>query len=145
MEKICKEAGEEVIPLTPLEKISYKFHNAYSTPASKSLSSNQEKTPPSTSRGSSKSSQSSSCGSYNVNTDDSSDFSTNSDGENELPPKLTNSQLPKTVELARGKNPLPQDNDNVDYFSYEDADDDYYNSYIFCNNIKRELVNILLN
>ena len=29
----CKEAGEEVTPLTPLEKITIRFYNAYSTHA----------------------------------------------------------------------------------------------------------------
>ena len=35
MVKRCKEAGIEVTPLIPLEKIVNEFYNAYSTPASK--------------------------------------------------------------------------------------------------------------
>ena len=140
MEKRCKEAGEEVIPITPLEKIACKFHNAYDNPASKSSSSSQEKLPPSTSKGSSRSSQSSSCGSYDINTDDSSKSSTNPGSENKLPPKvLTHSQLSKTVDVARGKNPLPEEDDNFDDFSYEDAVDDDYNSYNFSEQYKERV------
>ena len=80
-----------------------------------------------------------------MNTDDSSDFSTNSDGMKKLPPKLTNSHLPGTCHITRDKNPFPGEYDNFDDFSYEDADDDDYNSYNFWNNMKRKLVNILLN
>ena len=45
MTKRCNEAGEEVTPLTPLEKIVIRCYNAYSTPASKSSSSNQDNSP----------------------------------------------------------------------------------------------------
>ena len=81
-----------------------------------------------TSRGSSRSSQSSCETSKNY---DSSNSSSNSGSGNELPPKLTNSQLSKTVDVARGKNLSPEENDNFDDFSYEDVVDDDYNSYNF--------------
>ena len=55
MVKRCKEAGIAVKPLTPLEKIANKFYNAYSSPASKYLSSNQDNSPHSTSRGTNRS------------------------------------------------------------------------------------------
>ena len=83
----CKEDGEEVTPLTVLEKIAIIFYNAYSTPASKSSSSNQDNSPPSTSRETSLLPHLSSSGSYNTNTDYSSDSSTNSGSSEVLPPK----------------------------------------------------------
>ena len=57
----------------------------------------------------------------------------------ELPQKLTNSQLPGTGHIARGKNPLPEGDDNFDDFSYEDAGDDYYNSYNFLEQYKEKV------
>ena len=40
-----------------------------------------------------------------------------------------------TVVVPRGKNPLPEYDDNFDDFSYEDADDKDYNFYNFSEKI----------
>ena len=84
----CKEAGEEVTPLTVLEKIVIIFYNSYSSPASKSSSSNQDNSPPSTSRGTRTLPPFSLSGSYNTNIDGFSDSSSNSGSLEVLPPKV---------------------------------------------------------
>ena len=45
----------------------------------------------------------------------------------------------KTVDVDRGKNPLPEKDDNFDDFSYEDVVDDDYNSYNFSELYKEKV------
>ena len=139
MERRCEEAGEVVQPLTTLEKMAYRFRDAYDNPTSKSASSSQAQQVDMTSTGSSTSSQSA-CEISEICNDNSSDISSNSGSSEVLPPKvLTHSQISNTVDVARGKNLTHLEDDNFDDFSYEKVVEDDYNSYNFTESYKAKV------